>query len=65
MLKGIQVTDIKERTKIYERSQKIFHEEVGAIPIAHALQSMPMSKKVQDFKNHPFGNIYFHKVWLK
>ena len=65
MLKGIQVTDIKERTAIYERSQEIFHEEVGAIPIAHALQNMPMSKKVKGFKNHPFGNIYFHKVWLK
>ncbi len=65
MLEGLKTTDIAKRTEIYAKAQQIIHDEVGTIPIAHALQNTPMSKKVKDFKNHPFGNIYLHKVWLK
>ena len=63
MLDGVNSTSKEERVGFYKKAQAIMHDEVAAIPIAHALQNTPMKKGVMNFKNHPFGNIYLKKVW--
>lgn len=65
MTEGVNATSVDKRKDIYKKAQKIFHDEMPVVPIAHALQHAPMSKKVEGFKLHPFGNIYLHKVWIK
>lgn len=50
-----RVTDIGERTKLYEQAQVIFKEQAPWLLIAHGKTIMPMSKKVQNFYVDPHG----------
>ncbi|MCW0180602.1 MAG: ABC transporter substrate-binding protein [Zavarzinia sp.] len=63
--KAQQVSDIAERTKLYEQAQVIFHEEAPWFVIAHSLVSEPVSDKVVNYKLSPLGSHEFKEVDLK
>ena len=59
------VTNIAERTKLYEQAQVIFKEQAPWFTIAHAVQLKPVRKEVVDFKLSPFGRHTFYGVDIK
>jgi dipeptide transport system substrate-binding protein len=59
------VSDVKERTKLYEKAQVIFKEQAPWFTIAHAVQLKPVRKEVIDFKLSPFGRHTFRGVDMK
>ena len=65
VLKAKTVTNPAERTKLYQQAQVIFKEQAPWFTIAHAVQLKPVSKKVIDFKNSPFGRHSFYGVDIK
>jgi dipeptide transport system substrate-binding protein len=65
LMKAKQVSDIKERTRLYEEAQVIFKEQAPWVTIAHSIVYKPMAKSVVDFKIDPFGGHVFYGVDLK
>jgi len=63
--KGKRTTDVKKRTEIYMKAQELFKKEMPWSTIAHSVVSVPMSKRVQDFKISPFGRMSFSGVSVK
>ena len=63
--KARTVSDVAERTKLYEQAQVIFKEQAPWFTIAHAVQLKPMRKEVIGFKLSPFGRHTFYGVDLK
>jgi dipeptide transport system substrate-binding protein len=63
--KAKQISDVKERTRLYEQAQAVFKEEAPWITIAHSVVFMPVRKEVQDYKIDPFGGHIFYGVDLK
>jgi dipeptide transport system substrate-binding protein len=60
--KAQQVTDPKERTKLYQEAQAIFQKDTPVALLAHSLVTMPMSKKVTGYIIDPFGLHHFETV---
>jgi len=58
-------TSLAERTKLYQQAQVIFKEQAPWFTIIHAVQLKPVSRKVIDFKNSPFGRHGFYGVDIK
>jgi len=58
------ITDVAERTKLYEKAQLVFEDEAPWKPIAHSIVVEPMLKKVHGFKLDPVGKRRFKEVWL-
>jgi dipeptide transport system substrate-binding protein len=63
--KAKTVSDIGERTKLYEQAQLVFKREAPWATIAHSVVFKPMRKEVQDFKISPFGQHVFYGVDIK
>jgi dipeptide transport system substrate-binding protein len=63
--KAKQISDVAERTKLYQEAQLIFKEEAPWVTIAHSVVFMPMRKEVEDYKIDPFGGHVFYGVDLK
>jgi len=63
--KAKTVSDVKERTALYERAQKIFKEEAPWVTVAHSVVFKPVRKEVVDFRIDPFGGHPFYGVDLK
>ena len=63
--KAKTVSDIKERTKLYEQAQVIFKEQAPWATIAHSLVFEPVSKNVVNYKIDPLGGHIFYGVDLK
>jgi dipeptide transport system substrate-binding protein len=59
------VSDVKERTKLYEKAQVIFKEQAPWFTIAHAVQLAPVRKEVIDYKLSPFARHTFYGVDIK
>ncbi len=59
------VSDIKERTKLYEQAQVVFKEQAPWATIAHSLVFEPVSKNVVNYKIDPLGGHIFYGVDLK
>ena len=59
------VTNVAERTKLYEQAQVIFKEQAPWFTIAHAVQLKPVRKEVVGFKLSPFGRHTFYGVDVK
>ena len=59
------VTNMAERTKLYEKAQVIFKEQAPWFTIAHAVQLKPVRNEVIDFKLSPFGRHTFYGVDIK
>jgi dipeptide transport system substrate-binding protein len=60
--KAQQVTDQKERTKLYEQAQEIFNKDTPVALLAHSVVTMPMSKAVTGYIIDPFGLHHFETV---
>jgi len=59
------VSDVAERTKLYEQAQVIFKEQAPWATIAHSVVFKPVRKEVVDFRIDPFGGHIFYGVDLK
>jgi dipeptide transport system substrate-binding protein len=59
-----QLSDVGERTKIYEKMQEIFKEEAPWFTIAHSVVYEPVRKEVVGWKISPFGRHEFYGVDL-
>ena len=62
--KAKEISDIKERTKLYEEAQLIFKDEAPWVTMAHSVTVAPMSKKVEGYKIDPFSLHPFEGVSL-
>ncbi len=65
IMQAKQISDPKERTKLYEEAQLIFKEQAPWVTIAHSVVYMPMAKNVVGYKIDPFGGHAFYGVDLK
>jgi dipeptide transport system substrate-binding protein len=63
--KAKTVSNVAERTKLYEKAQVIFKEQAPWFTIAHAVQIAPVRKEVVDFKLSPFARHTFYGVDIK
>ncbi len=62
MMKARSITDTAERTKIYQEMQKIHHDQVMWLNIAHSTVFEPTRKSVSGYKISPFGAHEFQDV---
>jgi dipeptide transport system substrate-binding protein len=62
VMKAKTVTNVAERTKLYEQAQVIFKQQAPWFTIAHAVQIAPVRKEVIDFKLSPFVRHTFYGV---
>jgi dipeptide transport system substrate-binding protein len=60
--KASEITDKAERTKLYQDAQKIVHDQVPWLNIAHSTVFEPVRKGVSGYKISPFGAHEFHDV---
>jgi dipeptide transport system substrate-binding protein len=60
--KAVELTDKEERTKLYQQAQKIHHDQVGWLNVAHSTVYEPVRKSVQGYKISPFGAHEFQNV---
>lgn len=59
------ISDLAERTKLYEEAQVVFKEQAPWATIAHSIVFKPVRKEVIDFRVDPFGGHVFYGVDLK
>lgn len=64
LAEAITLSTKKERAPFYEKAQVIFHQQVPWIPIAHSVSYTPLSLRVRDYKQSPFGYTQFYGVKL-
>ena len=64
LLEAKSISNLAERTRLYEMSQVIFKEEAPWITIAHSVVFKPVRKEVVDFRIDPFGGHVFYGVDL-
>jgi dipeptide transport system substrate-binding protein len=62
MLKARSSTDAAERTKMYQEMQKLHHDGVAWLNIAHSTVFEPTRKSVSGYKVSPFGAHEFQNV---
>jgi len=60
--KAKTVSDVGERTKLYEQAQVIFKKEAPWATIDHSLAVVPMRKGVTGFTQSPLGDFTFEAV---
>jgi dipeptide transport system substrate-binding protein len=65
LTKARTLSDVKERTRLYERMQVIEKEEAPDFKLAHSIVYEAMRKEVEGFKQSPFGAHQFNGVDLK
>lgn len=60
-----KLTDVGERTKLYEKAQEIFFEQTPASIIGTSVVNVPVRKEVSGFKISPLGAFQFTGVSVK
>ncbi len=65
MLKGKQTLDQDKRAEIYKEAQKLIHDELAVICVAHSTVIWPATQNVMNFKLHPTASVRMKNVWLK
>mgnify|MGYP000038270855 CR=1 FL=1 len=65
VVKAKRVTDLEERTSLYEKAQTIFKTQAPWVPIAHSIIFRAMNKNVTGYKIDPLGGDIFKTVDLK
>jgi len=60
--KAKTVSDVAERTKLYEQAQVVFKEQAPWATIAHSVVFMPMLNSVTGYTVDPFGGHIFSNV---
>ena len=63
--KAKSLSDIKERTKLYEEMQVIEQQEAPDMKIAHSIVFEAMRAEVKGYKQSPFGSHEFQGVDVK
>lgn len=63
--KAKTISDVAERTKLYEQAQVIVKEEAPWFTIAHSVVYEPTRKEVEGYKVSPLGRHEFYGVDLK
>lgn len=58
--KAISLSNQSERTELYKQAQQIVHNQAPWISIAHSVSYAPLSLRVRDYKQSPFGYSYFY-----
>lgn len=53
------------REGLYRRAQEIIHGDAPWVPLAHAVQVLPMRRNVQGFVLEPTGKRRLHRTWLR
>jgi peptide/nickel transport system substrate-binding protein len=64
LIQAQRITDLEERTKLYEQAQEIIHEDAPWVPLVHSTPPLAANVKVKGFVPHPTGsdvlaNVYF------
>lgn len=59
------VSDVEERTRLYQEAQLVFKEQAPWVTIAHSVVYKPVRPEVVDFRIDPFGGHVFYGVDLK
>lgn len=59
------ITDVKQRTKLYQEAQDIFFQRAPWVPIAHSTIFRAMSKNVTGYKIDPLGGDIFTYIDFK
>ncbi len=60
--KAVEITDMAERTKLYQDAQKIVAAEVPWLNVAHSTVFEPIRKSVSGYKVSPLGSHEFQNV---
>lgn len=60
-----RVSDIKKRTELYMKAQRILYDDVGSIPAVYPVYLTAVSKRVEGFVPSPFANNDFRTVSVK
>jgi dipeptide transport system substrate-binding protein len=56
------ITDVNERTRLYQEAQVIFKDQAPWATIAHSVVFMPMRSEVKGYTVHPLGGHIFYGV---
>lgn len=56
------LTNIEERSRLYQQAQRLFNEQAPWIPIAHSVIHKLIRKEVKGFEIDPFGGSVFYGV---
>ena len=65
IVKAKEISDRGERSKLYEKAQEIFAQQVPWVPLAHSIVFRGMQKNVEGYKVDPLGADMFQFVDLK
>ena len=65
VLKAKKISNVGERTKLYERAQEIFQAQAPWVPLAHSVVFRAMRKNVVGYKMSPLSHDRFQFVDLK
>ena len=57
-----KIADIKQRTELYVKAQRVVYDEVPVIPMVSPVDMTALNKRVQGFTPSPFGNSDFRNV---
>ncbi|NEN75841.1 ABC transporter substrate-binding protein [Pelistega sp. NLN82] len=60
-----QISDVAERTKLYEQAQVVFHEQMPGSPVGTSIVNVPTTSNVEGFKVSPLGAFQFTGVSVK
>jgi dipeptide transport system substrate-binding protein len=63
--KAKRTSDIKERTRLYEKAQLIFKEQAPWVTIAHSVVFEPVRHELIDYRIDPFAKHIFYGVDMK
>lgn len=63
--KARTVTDRNERHELYQAAQRLFHQDVPWVPLAHAKQVLVINKRVKNLKLHPLNWKYLRNVSIE
>jgi peptide/nickel transport system substrate-binding protein len=65
LVKAQEVSDMAERTALYEQAQTIVHDDAPWVPIAHMTQLAAFDKRVHGYVLNPTGKVRFRKTWIE
>jgi dipeptide transport system substrate-binding protein len=57
-----KVTDVKKRTELYVKAQRLLYDEVGAIPTVYPVYMTAVNKRAKGYVPNPFANNDFRTV---
>ena len=58
-------SDREKRVSLYQEAQRIFHEDMPWVPLAHAKQILVINKKIKNLKLQPLNWKYFRQIWIE